>query len=441
MYLNAGLMKNRLAALGILGLTTTFAIAACSGDDDTGAPGAPTAGTGGKGGGGDTSAGTTSGGTSTAGSSSAGTSTGVAGGGVAGGGVAGGGVAGGTTSIGGEAGAGGTPVQGGESGMAGVAPGGAGGADAAGAGGDGGASGEVEEVVTLTPTTCSYTEVESNSSQPTGLDAKTALKVICGKVDTGHFSAGDHLLDKDTYGIALKGGEPVLMRLELPTFSGLTRVEVLIDQDPIVITKPVTVFNMYSLFSSALVRISAYSAADLSESIPYQLSIVSDDVDARCAANTGAAAFTEAGDAANNRGNDVYVFDYAVPSATSGTAEATGITLDHASYRVNGKSADVARLGDFLDGDSYRFHTGPSTTQVTLRADWQGSHDLDLFVMKAGTLERAGYSTLFSNSSPEYVTVRVKPNTDYVAFAGGQGGSPFDYSLTLCGETYSFNGP
>jgi hypothetical protein len=301
----------------------------------------------------------------------------------------------------------------------------------------------VDEVVTLTPTTCNYTEVESDSSQDTGLDAKTALKVICGKLDTGHFSAGDKLLDKDSYGIAVTGGDPVLMRLELPTFTGLTRIELTIDQDPVVITQPVTVFNMYSLFSSAILKLSAYSAADLSEAIPYQLSVVSDDVETRCTANNGAASFTEAGDGANNRGNDVYMFDNAVPSASGGSdsAEATGITLDQASYRVNGKSADVARLGDFLDRESYSFHTGPGTTQLTLRADWQGSSDMDLFVMKAGTLERAGYSTTFSNTSPEYVTVRVKPNTDYIAFAGGHSGSPFDYSLTLCGETYSFNGP
>ena len=60
---------------------------------------------------------------------------------------------------------------------------------------------------------------------------------------------------------------------------------------------------------------------------------------------------------------------------------------------------------------------------------------------EAGTVERVGYSTRFSNTSPEYVTVRVKPNTDYIAFAGGFAGSPFNYSLTLCGETYNFNGP
>jgi hypothetical protein len=135
------------------------------------------------------------------------------------------------------------------------------------------------------------------------------------------------------------------------------------------------------------------------------------------------------------------VFDYERPATTGGSAEATGITVDQASYRVNGTSADVSRLGDFLDGDSYSFHTGPSTTQLTLRADWQGGSDMDLFVMKAGTVERVGYSTYSSTTSPEYVTVRVKPNTDYIAFAGGQYGSPFNYSLTFCGETYSFNGP
>jgi hypothetical protein len=69
-------MKNRLAALGILSLATTFAIAACSGDDDVDSPGPQTAGSSGKGDGGNTSAGTMSGGTSTAGSASAGTSSG-----------------------------------------------------------------------------------------------------------------------------------------------------------------------------------------------------------------------------------------------------------------------------------------------------------------------------------------------------------------------------
>jgi hypothetical protein len=423
-------MKNRLAALGISGLATTFALVACSGDDAV-SPGPQTAGTSGSGG--KTSGGTTSGGMATAGSSGAGTSGGSSGGG-----------GGGTMSVGGEAGAGGAPTGGGESGMGGAVDGGTGGDSGAGgdgAGGDGGAGGAVDEVVTLTPTTCNYTEVESDSSQATGLDAKSALKVICGKFDTGHFDADDNLLDYDDYIIGLTGYEQALMRLELPTFTGLTRVEVTMDQTTIVITRPVTVFNMISLFSGAVVRLRAYSAADLSEAIPYQLSVVTDDVNARCVANTNAASFTEAGDGANDRGNDVYLFNDDVPATTSGSAEATGIALDQASYRVNGKSADVSRVGDFLDGDSYSFRTGPSTTQLTLRADWQGSRNMDLFVMKAGTLERAGYSSLFSNTSPEYVTVRVKPDTDYIAFAGGFTGSPFDYSLTLCGETYSFNGP
>src|SRR5258706_6941577 len=158
---------------------------------------------------------------------------------------------------------------------------------------------------------------------------------------------------------------------------------------------------MFSLFDgSVFVRISAYSAGDLSESIPYQLSFASDDVDTRCAANKNAPTFTEAGDGANNRGNDVYLFDYDVPSATAAndSPEATGITLGQDSYRVNGVSADVARVSDYLDGDSYSFHTGPTTTQVTLRADWQGSSDLNLYVLKAGTLERAGDSTRYSNT-------------------------------------------
>jgi len=159
--------------------------------------------------------------------------------------------------------------------------------------------------------------------------------------------------------------------------------------------------------------------------------------------NKNAAAFSEIGDGADNRGNDVYHFadDDAALTAASDSAEATGITVAQASYRIDGVSADVTRWA-ITSTRQLRLPHGPTTTQVTLRADWTGDRDLNLFVLKAGALVPAGSGTAFRTSSPEYATLRVRPNTNYVAFAGAFSGDlPFNYSLTLCGETYSFNGP
>lgn len=421
-------MKNRLAALGILGFGTMFAAAACSSDDDALSPGPATsgAGAGGTSSGGTASGGKANGGTSSGGASSGGTPT-------AGSAGTSGSSAGSNMSQGGEAGAGGVASPGGEAGMGGALEGGA---------GAGGAGGSEDENVSLTPTTCGYTEVESDSSQNSSLNAQNGLKVVCGKFDTGHYNAGDGLLDKDSYVMTVAADD--LLRLELPSFKGLTRIEVTIDTATIVITQPVTVFHLSPFGGSAILRLSAYSAADLPAAIPYQISVAKDAIDTRCAANKNAATFTEAGDGANNRGNDVYQFVNTVATATvaNDSAEVTGITLAQSSYRVDGVSADVMRVGDFLDGDSYAFRSGPTTTQVTLRADWAGSHNIDLFVMQAGSTSSVGYTKTFTTSSPEYATVRVQPNTDYVAFVGAFfGTAPSNYSLTMCGESYAFNGP
>jgi len=53
------------------------------------------------------------------------------------------------------------------------------------------------------------------------------------------------LLDKDSYAITV-ADDYSLLRLELPTFTGLERIELKFDNTTIVITQPVSVFNLTS---------------------------------------------------------------------------------------------------------------------------------------------------------------------------------------------------
>jgi hypothetical protein len=246
-------------------------------------------------------------------------------------------------------------------------------------------------------------------------------------------------LDRDRYELSVPKGD-LLVRLDVPNFAALTRVEIQLDGQTIVVNQRSIVFTRHDLFAASTITIRGYSAADVAQPVPYQLSIATDDIDARCPMlNT--ANFTEAGDGADNLGNNVYEFSGSDASFTAAVdaAEATGITLsDTASYRINGVSADIPAG---FDKDSYAFHTAPGISQVTVRVDWEGGRNVDLYLFKAGTLTSAGAGDEFTTQSPDYFTLLVQPDTDYVLVARCLSGStPFDYSMTMCGGTYRVDG-
>lgn len=420
-------MNNRLGsrAVGMSLVLAVFAVSAC-GDDDDDAPGGSSAAAGVSG----SSAGSSKGGSSAgsnspnggkAGSSQAGTG-GDAEGGLAGEASGGSSVGGGMTGEGGNAG--GTDLGGAGAGGDGV-------------GGDGGSG---------TNADCDYTAPESDGFLDTGITASSTVQTVCAVVNNGAFDDAEGIVDGDDFEFGVPLGSDVLVRVEMLGSASLDAVEVYVNGRFTLLADGRAAVRKETLDSDIMeVRLYALNDADIAASLPYKVSLVVDDVDARCAASTAAATFTEASDGVDSRGNDVYQVSDSVAAFTAAadTAEASGITVaaPPASYRIIGTSADIDGLGWYYDGDSYAFHTGANASQITLRADWDGTdRDVDLYLFKAGEdLETAvGFEASFTG---DYLTAAVEPDTDYVIWSGlYEGTAPFEYSLTLCSEAFSIDG-
>jgi hypothetical protein len=432
------LMKNRIASSRVLGLSVVaalLAVSACSDDDDSpdgtsgsaGMSGSSLGGSGGKAGSAGIAgtnspsggkAGSTQGGTAGTAGTIQGGMTGEAGGG----GAADGGV-------GGELGSAGAPDS------AGAGAGGMGGS-----GGEGGAGQAAE---------CDYVAAEDDSDQATGISVTSTIKTICAHVNNGNFaSIEEGLVDRDGFEVDVAGADNILIRVEIPGASELTEAIVFIDGWPTALANGrAAVRKVTPVDDTYVIALRAYNDVDIAEPLPYKVTVVVDDVEARCPTSVAAATFTEAGDGIDSRGNDVYEVDDnsdAAFTAAADAAEATGITVaaPPVSYRIDGTSADNGFLDPYYDTDSYLFHTGPDATQVTLRADWSGDdRDMDLFLFKAGEEVDIAAGLTFSKVGGEYVTAAVEPDTDYVVWNGlYEGSAPFDYSLTLCSEAFSLNG-
>jgi hypothetical protein len=432
-------MKSRVGAARWLGLglmTALVAVSACS--DDEPSVGGTSGSSGSSGASGNTQGGSsagTSGSPGTAGSQSP-----NGGSSQAGTAPAEGGYGGGAGTAGSDTGGGGGDAGGSDPGGAGAGGGGGlGGALTEGGAGAGG-SGE--------PSDCDYVAPEANTDLTTNIAVTTTLKTICASIDNGDFEPVEGLVDRDGFEIEVEDVDNILIRIEVPGAAALSDVYAYVQGRETKLANGRGAIRRNTAFGGTYtIAVRGHAAADIAEPLPYRITVVADDVSERCPANAGAATFTEAADGGDSRGNDVYQVDdesTATFTVASDTAEATGITVaaPPSSYRINGTSADVAILGDYFDGDSYKFHTGPSTTQVTLRADWAGTdRDIDLFLFRAGEESPVSAGLESSFAGGEYVTAAVVPDSDYVVWTGlFEGTAPFDYAITACGETFNLTG-
>jgi hypothetical protein len=343
-----------------------------------------------------------------------------------------------------EAGAG----PGGSSGSAGDT-GSLGGAGMAGAGGDPGVAGEGGQggAGPSNPEGCDYSEANADQDEETGLVASDVVQVICANANNGDYEPVEGLVDRDGFDVEVPAGSDALIKLELSDPQALGETHLYVNG---LITYAVdgraAFRHRYDSGDLATIAVRTYNGEDLAAPLAYKLSIVVDDVDARCPASAATANFVEANDGAG-RDNDVYQFSNGfVASFTAGsdTAEPTAITVaaPPQSYRVTGSSADVSFIGPYFDGDSFAFRTGPDVTQLTIRGDWPGDdRDFDFFLFEAGSeIDRASaFET--GTVSDEYLTATVQPDTDYVLWMGlYEGTQPSAYSLTLCSEDFSLLG-
>lgn len=381
---------------------------------------------------------------------------GSAAGGTSGAGGMSGAANGGTGGSGGNAGAGGKGGSGGSSGNAGSGgKGGAGGAGGAGGtAGSAGSGGNAGSGGSGNPPECDFTEGADTGvgDVVSGITVTGPLKTICGRFDGGHYSAGDDLLDRDGFSLTIPANKRVLVRLDVSDMQPLSDVTVYLDGMLASAVDGHVAFDRFNYGNNPYtIAVRAFADADIAQPIPYKLTVKLDDLNARCPASIATPTFTEAGDGAGNRSNDVYYFstfnaDFTAhfTAAVDDVAEPTNVALNAppASYRVVGNSALNGFIGPYYDGDSYAFHTGSAVEQVTIRADWTGTdRDLDLWLFKAGSTEWEVRAPGESTTSPEYFTYVLEPDTDYVLFAAAYDRTTaFDYSLTMCSEEFDVKG-
>jgi hypothetical protein len=434
-------MQSRVGSARLLGLglvTALVAVSACSDDEPSGGGSSGSSGASG----------------STQGGSSAGKGgvPGTAGSQSPNGGNAGTSQAGATSNEGGYGGDVGGATAGTDTGGAG---GDAGGTGAAGAGGDnaGGSGGALSEGGaggggSGGPSDCDYVAAETNTDLATNVQVTTTVKTICASIDNGLFEPVEGLVDRDGFDVEVEDADNILIRIEVPGAAALSDVYAYVHgRETKLANGRGAIRGNTAQGGTYTIAVRAHADADIVAPLPYKITVVADDIDERCPANTGAPVFTEMSDGVNSRGNDVYQVDSdSTPefTAASDTAEATGITVatPPSSYRINGTAADIGALGDYFDGDSYRFHTGPNTTQVSLRGDWGGTdRDNDLFLFRAGEETPIARGLDFGVDGGEYVTAAVLPDSDYVLWTAlYEGTTPFDYAITACGETFSLTG-
>jgi len=131
-----------------------------------------------------------------------------------------------------------------------------------------------------------------------------------------------------------------------------------------------------------------------------------------------------------------------IETAADDAPEDTGVAVNSVSgsVRFDGVSANVAKAGLYYDGDSFAFHTGPNAQQVTIRSDWAGGADLDLFLFKVGSLVDVARG-LSVSTSQDFMTAAVEPNTDYrIYVAGSAEPLPSNYVVSMCNEKFDLRG-
>lgn len=314
------------------------------------------------------------------------------------------------------------------------------------------------------PTGCDYAELQdatnddltmtTGNPETTGKTLAGSVR-LCGQIDTTHYSATDGLVDVDGYAVMVPAG-PIRVTVSGPGLEALRDVTLelstgtdfadLYDRQALEGTH---VFYMNNM-EAGLYQFQVYAGNATAPTAPiaYKIVITADDPTTRCPKITAAADFTEAGDGAGSRGNDVFAINYAavapapVHSLTAAVdaSEVTALTIDVGpGKRITGNLAEIAADADYKDRDSFVFTTGANTDQVTLRLNWAGSADLDAMLYPAGIAERIGQANLDSTTESEFRTVAVKPNTMYAVWTGLYRTStgPITYDISLCGSDFT----
>lgn len=310
--------------------------------------------------------------------------------------------------------------------------------------------------------TCGYTEQADTSNQhaspllngtaeATGQNTNGKVE-ICGEVDSDHFAAGDQIVDIDSYSINVASAGEIYVLVEFAKEIPADDVMLVVaasDQDQRWVRLASGTGVLWSAVPSGALTVSVVvlNASALQQKISYRIRILQDDFDERCPRATSAVPqenqYDEMNDGTNNQGNDVLRVpaDLDIGGDISAVASSTaedGLGVGTAEVHWARGSAGLSTIQPahgYEDGDAYDLlRLGP--TQLSVRLDWEGSADLDLFVFEGQGDRLIARSTTRAAGAAERLT--FPPSTIgyliWVAAAEGSTGLPQAYDVTVCGE-------
>jgi hypothetical protein len=316
------------------------------------------------------------------------------------------------------------------------------------------------------PPGCDYGELNDTgndyAAMPTaGLAEQTNLgfttqTVVCGKINNGHYDTSTMAVDIDSFLFTVSADSDVMATLVAPGAAALDQVSFYIYDNGAGATVFSGTFNGdhavgigHLAAGTYEIDMEAYGAADLAAPLDYKVKLVTDMPATRCVKSVLSPSFVEANDGVNNTNNDVISIDYNAPMGTPGTTltpagdapEPTNLVLaSGTNYRITGTHAAVAMVGSYLDRDTFKVKTGPTTNQLSVRLNWPGSTaDLDFVIYPENSTNSVASGTAIGNSEDEFATFAVKPDTNYWLWAGMYTGStaPVTYSTSVCAETFT----
>lgn len=304
---------------------------------------------------------------------------------------------------------------------------------------------------------------EDDDSEGTGLfiNTFTAPRTVCGALDPQY--ATDVRGDGDVFHFALEGDEPVSLRFEMEV-AGAGPDDILylhVYRSEAGLVRRIGIARYRRDFAVLVARDlepGIYWIAPIAEqpatdaALDYTVTISREHLD--CPASEEAAAYVEAADDGDSRGNDMVAIAYpdapALTDDTGDAAEPTGLTLlPETPLRISGQSGLVSSAGDsYLDRDSYLLATAADTTEVELRLTWpDGDVDLDVYVFAAGDPSdnySVGQGVTVGETDDEVVVINVDPSSNYWLWIGAydtseQDGAtmlPMAYDVTVCPRTH-----
>jgi hypothetical protein len=298
----------------------------------------------------------------------------------------------------------------------------------------------------------------SGAPETTGKTLGATSLTLCGQVDVTHFDAG--LVDIDGYAVNLPAGRirvtvsgtglEALDEVILGAYSGTNFGN--IEEETTLRGTHVFYMDSFSTAGAFEFAVIATNPTAPTAAIPYKIVITVDDPSARCPKITAAANHTEGTDTGNTS-NDVVDINYGLgadyeslsPVTTDVPEVATGGTIGATTnYRISGTLANTVAVGSYKDRDTFSIMTGPTTDELSVRINWPGAADLDMFLYDVTTttvvpLKNVGTSQILANTEDEYKTFAVKPNSTYWLWTGLDQSStgPIAYSLSLCGADFT----